>query len=260
VKQLAKDIPESEIKVKHAAEAAYLFLKTDENFKSIQGLRSQLESIELSDFGSLICEGRPGIDIFDSYLSNKIVVIQLDSRSYGETAKTLGKLILQDLKATSARVDSTLRKSDRKPFSVIIDEFADLATEDFIAFLDRARSSKMSIVVAHQEICDLMRVSPEFAGRLMGNTSTIFAFLQKRPESAETIASIAGTRKAWKETIQSETLAFFDVPTGAKSHREVEEFVIHPNVIKTLRVGECVCIKKYPYARANVLQIRAESS
>jgi len=42
----------------------------------------------------------------------------------------------------------------------------------------------MAVVVARQEICDLQRISPEFAGRLMGSTSTFYAFLQKRPESA----------------------------------------------------------------------------
>jgi hypothetical protein len=35
---------------------------------------------------------------------------------------------------------------------VVIDEFADLATEDFLAFLDRARSAKIGVVMAHQEI------------------------------------------------------------------------------------------------------------
>lgn len=95
----------------------------------------------------------------------------------------MGRFILQDLKSVSARVDAEVPKDERKHFSVIVDEFADLAQEDFIGFLDRARSSKMSIVVAHQEICDLQRISPEFAGRLMGNTSTLYAFLQKRPEN-----------------------------------------------------------------------------
>ncbi len=40
----------------------------------------------------------------------------------------------------------------------IIDEFADLADEEFVGFLDRARSSKMGVVVAHQEISDLNRI------------------------------------------------------------------------------------------------------
>ena len=113
----------------------------------------------------------------------------------------------------------------------------------------------MSIIVAHQEICDLQRISPEFAGRLMGNTSTLYAFLQKRPESVEIISSIAGTRKVWKETLRSRRLIFFDVKTGDKSLREVEEFNIHPNVVKSLKVGMCVCIKKYPSAKSYVVQI-----
>lgn len=171
----------------------------------------------------------------------------------------IGKFLLQDLKMVSARIDSELRKEERKPFTVIIDEFADLAQEDFIGFLDRARSSKISIVVAHQEICDLQRISPEFAGRLMGNTSTLYAFLQKRPESAELISSIAGTRKAWKETLQSQKLLFFDFPTGGKSLREVEEFNIHPNLVKSLGVGKCVCIKKYPTSRAYIVKVNYES-
>ena len=104
----------------------------------------------------------------------------------------------------------------------------------------------MSIVVSHQELCDLERISPEFAGRLMGNTATLYAFLQKRPESAETISRMAGTRKAWKETIQMERRWLFNMPTGGRSLREVEEFIIHPGDVKSLRPGECVCVKKYP--------------
>lgn len=89
----------------------------------------------------------------------------------------------------------------------------------------------------------------------MGNTSTLYAFLQKRPESAEMISSIAGTRKAWKQTKQTERFGIFDIESGGGSKREVEEFVIHPNLIKSLRVGKCVCIKKYPEARAYLVDI-----
>ncbi len=209
----------------------------------------------MSDFGDLIATDNPGIDLFDTYKSSKIIFLFLDSRRYGETAKAIGRFILQDLKNVSARVDAEIPKADRKSFSVIIDEFSDLASEDFIGFLDRARSSRMSVVVAHQEICDLQRISPEFAGRLMGNTSTLYAFLQKRPESAEIISGMAGTRTAWKATVQSEKLFGIDIPTGNKSLREVEEFVIHPNLVKSLRVGKCVCVKKYPSSRAYLVSV-----
>lgn len=251
-------LPMTEIKMKSLAQDLVDFLKDKESFNSLQGLRTQLESIVLSDFGDLVSSEEEGINLFDSYANSKIIFLFLDSRRYGETAKAIGKFILQDLKAVSARADSELTKDQRRPFSVVIDEFADLATEDFIGFLDRARSSKMSLVVAHQEICDLQRISPEFAGRLMGNTSTLYAFLQKRPESAEIISGMACTKKAWKKTVQTERMWLFDIPSGKNSLREVEEFVIHPNLIKSLRVGKCVCVKKYPEARAYLVNVNSD--
>ena len=89
----------------------------------------------------------------------------------------------------------------------------------------------------------------------MGNTSTLYAFLQKRPESAEIISGIAGTRTVWKTTRQTERMWLFNVDTGKGSQREAEEFVIHPNLVKTLRVGKCVCVKKYPESRAYLVDV-----
>jgi len=259
VEEICLQIPESETFEKEVIESCYQFIKENGNYNSIQGLRTQLESLVLSDFGGLLKENDDGIDLFKTVTEGKIIFIFLDTRRYSDTAKSVGRFILQDLKMVSARIDAEIPKTNRKPFVCIIDEFADLAQEDFIGFLDRARSSKMSIVVAHQEICDLLRISPEFAGRLMGNTSTLYAFLQKRPESAEIISKMAGTKKAWKETVRSSKLGWFDMPTGEKSLREVEEFFIHPNIIKSLGVGECVVVKKYPRARSHRVRIFPEA-
>ncbi len=256
IKKAVLQISNEYLKEKSLLEECYRFLKDSANFNSLQGLRSQLESLVLCDFGQRVICSNDGIDLFEAIKNNQIVFMVMDSRRYCESSQVLGRFILQDLKATSARIDSEIPKEKRNPFTVIIDEFADLAQEDFIGFLDRARSSKIGIVVAHQEICDLLRISPEFAGRLMGNTSTLYAFLQKRPESAEMISGIAGTRKAWKETLKTEKLLWFDMPSGEKSLREVEEFIIHPNSIKSLRVGECVVIKKYPRAQAYRLKVQ----
>lgn len=253
--EISELVPQDAVKVRDMIEDCYSFLNQSDNYKSLQGLRTQLESIVLSDFGSLVTTTHKGIDLFEAVTEGKIVLIFLDTRRYAETAKTVGRFILQDLKAVSSRVDAEIPKVDRRPFSVIIDEFADLAQEDFIGFLDRARSSRMSVIVAHQEICDLQRISPEFAGRLMGNTSTLYAFLQKRSDSAEIISGIAGTPTVWKTTKQTERFGFFEVESGNGSKREVEEFVIHPNLIKSLRVGKCVCVKKYPEARAYLVDV-----
>lgn len=255
LQKIAGNVPFEEETIKGHFESCVDFLNTAENYKSIQGLRTQLESLIYADFGKMLTDDELGIDLFKSVTESKITFMFLDTRRYGETAKTVGRFILQDLKMVSAKVDAEVPAANRKPYTVMVDEFADLAQEDFIGFLDRARSSKMSVVVAHQEICDLQRISPEFAGRLMGNTSTLYAFLQKRPESAEIISGMAGTRSVWKRTKQTERFGFLEIDSGNGSKREVEEFVIHPNTIKSLRVGKCVCIKKYPEARAYLVDV-----
>ncbi|RYZ77147.1 MAG: DUF853 family protein [Proteobacteria bacterium] len=255
LKEVFARIPEPETEIRRTVKSAIKFLTDAESLKSLQGLRSQLESIVLSDFGDLVASDREGIDLFETVRDGKLVFLYLDTRRYGETAKAVGRFILQDLKAVSAKIDGEIRKENRKPFSVIIDEFADLAQEDFIGFLDRARSSKMSIVVSHQEISDLERISPEFASRLTGNTASLYAFLQKNPDSAEFVSSVAGTHTVKKQTERYTRSLFLSCSTGETSVRQTEEFVIHPNVVKSLRVGECVVVKKYPRSDAYVVRV-----
>ncbi|CAN5494800.1 hypothetical protein BH10BDE1_BH10BDE1_23530 [soil metagenome] len=255
IEELLLLIPETQGHEWTILDEARKFLKGSDNFNSIQGLRTQLESIVLSDFGKSVRGDENGLDLFQTVRDGKIAFVFLDTRRFGATAAAVGRFLIQDLKSVSGRIDAEVRKSDRRPFTVIIDEFADLAQEDFIGFLDRARSSRIGIVVAHQEISDLDRISPEFCGRLMGNTATLFAFLQKRPESAELICGIAGTRRVKVVTHQFETKFYVRIPTGMQSEKEVDEFIVHPNVVKSLGVGECVVVGKYPRKVSKLLKI-----
>lgn len=260
ISQVIATLPESELEAKQQLSGLISYLSKADNQRALRGLRSQLEALLLSDFGHLLRTQEDGIDLFEAIRSKKIVYVLLDSRTYGESSKALGKLILQDLKAASAKVDNDIPRDQRTPFSVIVDEFADMATEDFVSFLDRARSSKIGVVVAHQEIADLSRINPEFSRRLMNSTSTLFAFLQKLPESSELISGIAGTRKAKEVTEQAKTdWLFGEQKTGMKSVKEVDEYIIHPNVIRSLGVGECVLIQKYPRSKAMIVKVSREA-
>lgn len=254
---LAREIPDSQTRERQAVLECSRAIRQEAFRESLQGLRTQIESLILSDFGENITSNDPGINLFDAIQSKKIIFIFLDSRRYGETARSVGRFILQDLKATSSRIDADVPRNLRKPCSVIIDEFADLATEDFIGLIDRARSSKLSLVLAHQEIRDLFKVSPEFGARLMGNASTLYAFLQKGPDSAELISKMAGTKTVRLKTEQYDRLLFVPIPTGKISVREAESYIIHPNIIKSLEVGQCVAVKKYPHARSHIVNVEA---
>lgn len=238
------------------------YLSSKSSYNCLQGLRTQIENLLFSDFGYLLCprdcEKAYEIDFLEAIENQKVLYILLDSRRYGDTAKSLGRMILQDLKSVSAEIDGTKKAQDRKIFSVIVDEFSDLAQPEFLEFLDRARSSGLGTIVAHQELSDLKKISPEYPTRLLHLTSTVFAFLTKIPESAETLSGIIGTQKSWKQTERTKSgLLGIDQRSGEKSIREVEEFVIHPNTFKALRVGECVVIGKYPHSFQGVFNIIA---
>ncbi len=255
LEELCISIPKDKPQIKTLAEECYHYLQSKEGNHNLGGIRSQIQSLILSEFGERLKTNPQGLNLFNAVNESKIVFFVLDSRRYGESAKAMGKMIIRDLIATSARIDAEVPKSERKPFAVCIDEFADLAQESFIAFPDRARSSKMSLILSHQDISDLKSISDEFANRLTASMSTLYAFLQANDESANTVAKRAGSRAVWKDTLQTTSLLWWKVGTGEGSRREVEEFIIHPNEIKSLRVGECIVVKKYPYARSRVVRV-----
>ena len=72
---------------------------------------------------------------------------------------------------------------------------------------------------------------------MLGITAVKIVHRQDVPESAHTIAQIAGTEKVWEETRQIGGGLFGGYGTSRGTRRRVERFIVHPNEIKTLRTG-----------------------
>ena len=220
---------------------------SDKNLtRDLQGLRSDLGNILHSEFGPLLRKNTKGIDFYKAIMESKIVYIRLNAQKYENTAGHIGKMILQDLKNVSAKLIESVPKAQRQYCSIIVDEFADLATDSFASFIGKARGSKLGIIVAHQEMEDLNKNSKTLLQQITANTSTKICFLQQTPSSADYIASIMGTITTQKMTEATEDSWFGHTKTGDGSIREVEEYVIHPNEIKRLRRFEAFVIGKYP--------------
>ncbi|HEY6395890.1 MAG TPA: hypothetical protein VIX82_00400, partial [Solirubrobacteraceae bacterium] len=73
--------------------------------------------------------------------------------------------------------------------------------------------------------------------------------------SALTVAQMAGTIKVWEETRQTGGRLLGGYDTGRGTRRQVEQFAVHPNEIKSLRTGEAVLITKLPNARARTVRV-----
>ncbi len=232
--------------------------------KDVHGLSIDLINLVRSSAGPLI-EPRPGsysyIDLFEAINQKQIVYFLLDSMGDRESSIMIGKLILQDLISTVGLIYNKVAENQRVPCQVIVDEFASFATENFIDLINRARGANVGIMVAHQSRGDLRQVDDYFCDRLERNCATKLIFGTDNSEDAEYFASMLGTRTVVKETWQTKEESIFlglgakDQDTGTKSMREVEEFVIHPNVIKTLGQGHVLRISRLVDIVSQVVKI-----
>jgi type IV secretory pathway TraG/TraD family ATPase VirD4 len=87
---------------------------------------------------------------------------------------------------------------------VLIDEFSTIAAEPVVRLFARARSAGFSLLLGTQELCDLRPPGRErLLEQILGNLSVLVAHRQVVPDSAELIASLAGTKGVWKTSQHS---------------------------------------------------------
>ncbi len=113
-------------------------------------------------------------DIMDS---GKIFICNLSKGKIGEdNSALLGAMIITRMQlAAMSRVDTPEDK--RRDFFLYVDEFQNFATESFANILSEARKYRLSLVLAHQYIGQLMTGdSTSVRDAVFGNVGTIISF------------------------------------------------------------------------------------
>lgn len=219
-----------------------------ENYLS---LITQISKILNSSAGEIVAH-KIGHDeefnLKEAMSSGKITYFMMNNLKLKETASIMGKMILQDLMKTVGNIYDD-RNYQRNPVTLIIDEFASFATPDFGEFIEKARGAGISIVVTYQSRKSLDHIEQSLALKMNENTANKVVFQVQDSEDVEWFCSLLGTKKTTKETHQAEDGFFGDTKTGMKSVREVEEYVVHPNEIKKLKLGQALlyCSKVDPH-------------
>lgn len=225
--------------------------------RDLSGLRHRLALLAESEHGPILRqhpEAGERVDLLAAISAGGVVCFSLNSSRYPETAKLLGAAVLQDLKAVVGQLEA--RPSVRRPAVVCVDEFAAFGQDHVLGLFQRARSAGLSLVVATQELADLRRVDPAFQDQVLGNVATIVAHRQNVPESAELVAEIAGTREVWVRTFHTDDRWTRSRgrggETGEGTRHVGREFLIAPDTIKQLGVGEAVLVQKNPHRASRV--------
>ena len=189
---------------------------------------------------------------------DRVAVIVDTAAGAPQTARTIGTLAVQDLCATFGRLARNgWGKNHMCP--VILDEFSALGTPRVADLYARARSAGGAVLLATQDLdADLEAVSPQFAASVRTNANVWLVLRQTRGEAADAIARDIGSRLAWKETLQIEddwdALGGMHAASGVGSLREVDEFILHPNDIKSLPQGGAYLVVKVPSGTINAAE------
>lgn len=220
-------------------------ISEDDKNETLKGLFFDLNNLVYGEWEDVLaCGKRPAskqeISLLEIVKGNKILFVDLPTEGKKVQSSRIGRLLTQEIILISGmRKRNAALKGDR-PFSVYIDEFDAFATESFSTFLNKGRSSEFMIHLAHQTLSDLNCVSPEFTGQILGNCNVRFIFRQDDPDDAERWSRFIGTHMVVKQTFRAKD----GMRTGDSSNREAQEFIIAPDTIKSLRVGECVLSQK----------------
>lgn len=207
----------------------------------LKGLYFDLENLSRGEWGAILgTQSKDGNDrevsLLDVVRRNEILFVDLPTEGKSVQSSRLGALLLQEICLLSGIRKRMPESAGRQPYSIFVDEFDAFATEPFVTFLNKGRSSGFMIHLAHQTLSDLKRVSPTFLGQVVGNINNRFIFRLDLAEDAEQISKLFGTKTVIRKTHQT----MDGQATGVSSNREAQEFEIHPDRIKSLKVGSCI--------------------
>ncbi len=211
-------------------------------WRNLSGLRANLhEFLQLRD---RLCVPHGDIDFREVHQRNRVVYFELNSQMRKEASSSLAKLLLEDLKHLSGSLAAG-PADNRKPFSIYIDEARNAVYDGFVGFISQCRSAGMGLVLATQSPLDFDSEDGGVTLSVTQNTATKLIFCQRDPTSAQFSAELGGTKDALKRTAQvvDDGFLFGPAPTGVYSEREVKEFHVHPDELKSLGVGRAYLLQ-----------------
>lgn len=215
------------------------------NTKETLGLRVMLSQINESDFGKILVEDKDTKTFMNIRDEKACLYIGLSTQGYGETAYTLGKIFLGELLYASYFKlinESNSHKSMQESVAVFFDEFGALVTPRFIELQNKCRGAGIQLFMAVQSASDIDKIDPNLTLQILENASNLFILKQRMEYGATLFANSIGTKLTKKYTKQTDN----GDANGMGTVREANELLVHPDIIKNLRVGQCVLLRHNP--------------
>lgn len=216
---------------------------------AIEGLRSQLSVILNSIAGQWLNVDPNGhnINLKETAHNGDIVVFSLDSNNYPELSSLVANLIIQDLKTVTSEL---MYDPSPQPMQIFIDEFSAIGSDNIVGLINKSREAKLPITLATQAKGDMVKVDKSFLDQLIGIVSCYIIHRANSEEDATLFAGLTGTtkRKKFSQNVDHQRSRWSGMSRGAGTGggrvEEVEEYLVTPNEIQQLGMGEMIYIAK----------------
>ena len=215
----------------------------DQASKSIESLIAEIRNFTSSEIGTLfeMEDEKPVLTLENVLKENGVAYFCLPALEFPSMSKTLGRLVINDLKATMAQQLSLGRKNK---VYVIFDEFSVFAGEQVLNVINMGRSAGIHAVLSTQSLSDIASGRKEnadhFINQVVGNCNNFILHRQNSAEDAEKLAAMLGTRNTLEYTAQVSQIG----PTHMGTVRRTRGFIAHPDDIKSLQTGEAFFYSK----------------
>lgn len=217
----------------------YLDLPNNDRLEKVSGLLGHLGNFVQGETAPLFSQQLNTIDLDTALAHKQILYFQIPTMYFPTLGEATGKLVLQALQSAVARRQLGL-VPERPFFACYLDDFQDYIYPGFASLLNKSRSANVGVVFSHQALGDLEKVGPEFKNVVFTNTNIKVVMRCNEPLTCETFAKSLGTERSVKNTKQMRKTLFWEQATGMESIRDVEEYKIHPNEIRTFPTGQGV--------------------
>ncbi len=208
----------------------------DKNFEQrLEGVQLRLRPL-MREFTPLT--GSDGFSLEES----RAAIFSIRTQSLSDTASYFLQFLVEDLK-------DFINKRQQRPAVLVIDEFGAFGNKNIIKLLSLARSAKLGIILATQDIANLGDEST--IRSILANTGTK---LLMRSDFPEDIAKLAGT------IFQLEGSSQYDQgkATGLGSVRPQHTFKIDMNEAARLSSGEAFLIRHRHIAKLKIAALDNE--
>lgn len=225
--------------------------KREAHVKDISSLIAEIDNIAQSEIGYLFdCRAGEVLTLERALKDNAIVYFCLQPLAFPAYAETLGKLIINDIKAMAA---SFLARQEKIKLFTIFDEFSVFAGDQIINLINQGRGAGIHALLATQSLSDILHKGGEaLLGQVLNNTNNYLIQRQNNPNDAEVLANVIGTAPAFQITSQIQAVSS---QPAAGSVRESREFIVHPDTIKRLSLGQAIVVNKQHF-QVTPIQVR----